>query len=292
MHLYGYDQRPVPVYGDVDWTSAERMAADFGVELAVAQRAVEHERAFTRPSVSSLVVDGTPLLEEPAFWAAHLGGVSHQEEQVAAAFGVTWDEARETGLPLLRRPDEWPVLSLPLPAGGVMVVIHRTDRIMTLGEGCVWVPDRNESRVDFWLAPPVGAGLELASVSGHQWGPGLRWPELRGIARAAAPDRLAVARRLLLLAPILGDVDAGEEAVAWFAQALSLIGGRDRRSFEARSAAEALVHSNDCFAPAKWWCDDHVWMCDGVVSVRNPAGHGPLPPEDLRRASEAVQPDV
>lgn len=287
VQLHGYDQRPVAVHEHGNW-SAERVAADLGVGLAVARRAVEQERTFTPPPpVSSLVVDGAPMLGEPAFWAAHLGGVSRQRELVAAAFGVTWDEARDAGLRLLRRPDSWPVFSVPLPAGGVIVVVHAAERFMTLGLGCVWVPDC-ESSVDFWLAPPVGDGLELARISGHPWGPGLRWPELRGIARAAAPDRMAVARRLLLLAPILGDVDAGEEAVAWFAQALSLVGGRLRRSSEARSAAEALVYGNELFTPAEWWCDDRVWMCNGVVSRRNPAGDYALPPAELRRVSEAV----
>ncbi|GIE88366.1 hypothetical protein Are01nite_48460 [Actinoplanes regularis] len=98
-----------------------------------------------------------------------------------------------------------------------------------------------EYRVDFWLAPGDGGpGMMLADLLGHWFGPALRWVELRGIVRAALPDRVAAARRLLLLAPFLGDAAAGDEAVDWLARALGLVSGRDQRSAEVRAAERGL----------------------------------------------------
>lgn len=129
----------------------------------------------------------------------------------------------------------------------------------------------------------------LADVSAERLGPGLRWPELKGIAQAGAPDRREIARRLLLLAPILGDKEQSDEAVAWFARALSLMGGLDRLSMPVRRAADGLANGNELFGYASWRHDDDIWICDGIDSARNPAGHLALPPRDLRRAGETLQ---
>lgn len=299
MHLHGYDEQTGPaasVWTGDDRFSAELLAEDFDVDLAVARRAVEQKDGFApQPSTSSLVVDGTPMLKDPVFWAAHLAGASRGRAEIAAACGTTWEQAREAKRSMLFRPEAWPVFTVPLPTGAVVVVVYRTDAFMTLDLGCVWVPDQ-EYRVDFWLAPRNGPGLNLATRSGHPRGPGLSWPELRAIAGAdepddaapddAAPDRLTSTHRLLLLAPILGDRDAGDEAVDRFARALSRIGGRHHRTPDVRSAAATLAHND----PARWWSDADGWICDGVVSGRNPAGHHAFPPDDLRRVSAALNP--
>jgi hypothetical protein len=92
------------------------------------------------------------------------------------------------------------------------------------------------------------------------------WRELRAIAGAGAPERLAIAHRLLLLGPALGDADAGEDAVAWVAQALTLVAGRDapgvdgaRARRASRTAAEVIVEEHAYFP-----------TCSLVVRKRSP----------------------
>jgi hypothetical protein len=62
-------RRPVAIYDDEDGFSAERMATEFGVDLAVARRALEQMRGFTVPPLPSLVIyrtDGVLTLADVA----------------------------------------------------------------------------------------------------------------------------------------------------------------------------------------------------------------------------------
>ncbi|MEV6689420.1 hypothetical protein AB0N28_29475 [Streptomyces sp. NPDC051130] len=67
----------------------------------------------------------------------------------------------------------------------------------------------------------------LATVSGHQAGPGLSWRELHHIARTPdlnTPGVHAEYARLLLLLPALGDRDLPEDAAAVVGGALTQAG--------------------------------------------------------------------
>jgi hypothetical protein len=79
------------------------------------------------------------------------------------------------------------------------------------------------------------------------------------------------------------DDAAGAQAIAWFAQAIEIIGGFDRRSEQVRFAAEALLDNGF----GRWRCDDGVWISEGEHSRRNPATRT-LRPTTLRRVSEAL----
>ena len=104
--------------------------------------------------------------------------------------GVSLSDSRSTRDALLEQPEAWPAFAVPLAWCGVILVVSRTLASTEMDASGEWVPSRNESGVDFWLAD-ADPGLLLAEISGHQWGPGLSWPELRAIAGAPAPDRLA-----------------------------------------------------------------------------------------------------
>lgn len=234
--------------------------------------------------LSSRVVDGTPLLADPAFLAAEAACDGRWTDEICAVFGVTSDDLRTLRRRYLTDPDTLPVFTVPLAAGGAVLIIHRTDR----------TPDHLQYRTDYWLAPATGTGMLLAEISGHGSRPGLRWPELReiarGIARTASPDPLMIAHRLLLLAPILGDDDASDEAVDWFARALEVLTGRDRRERAVRDAAFMIVFPSDPFDHGAWSCVDGVWVCHLRHSRRNPVGYDALRPDELRRCSEALAP--
>jgi hypothetical protein len=237
------------------------------------------ESVGPRP-LSSRVVDGTPLLADPAFLATEAAGDSRWTEEISAVFGVTPDDLRTLRRRHLTDPDALPVFTVSLAAGGIVVIIHRVYPM----------PDHLLYRTDYWLAPATGTGMLLAEISGHGSRPGLRWPELRGIARTGSPDPLVIAHRLLLLAPILGDDDAGDEAVDWFARALEVVTGRDRRERAVRDAAFMIVFPGDPFDHGTWSCIDGVWVCHLRHSRRNPVGGDPLRPDELRRCSEALVP--
>ena len=228
----------------------------------------------------SRVVDGTPLLADPAFLAAEAACDGPWTDEISAVFGVIPDDLRTLRRRHLTDPDALPVFTVPLAAGGAVLIIHRTDP----------APDHLQHRTDYWLAPATGTGMLLAEISGHGSRPGLRWPELRGIASTASPDPLVIAHRLLLLAPILGDDDAGDEAVDWFARALEVVTGRDRRGRAVRDAAFMIVFPGDPFDHGAWSCVDGVWVCDVRHSRRNPVGDDALRPDELRRCSEVLTP--
>ncbi|GLW35275.1 hypothetical protein Areg01_82110 [Actinoplanes regularis] len=293
MHLYGYDPRSACLD---EWLDPEKSMARRGLDLAAAEdlrifaeSMLADERDHPYPSANELAVDGSPLLERPEFWPAHLCSTTDRDADVPSAFGLSWDEVRETGLPPLKRLDQWPVFTIPLHGGAVLVIIHRTHHPRALYRG-KWVQEEAEHQIDFWLAPATGEGMLLGSVQAGPTGPGLRWPELKGIAQAAAPDRREIARRLLLLAPILGDKEMPDQAVTWFAQALSILGGLDRNSWVVCNAAEGIAFGNELFRYATWRQEDGIWVCDGIDSSRSPDPRIGLLASDLRRAAEILRP--
>jgi hypothetical protein len=62
-----------------------------------------------------------------------------------------------------------------------------------------------------------------------------------------------------------------------------------RARHAARAAAQGIVEDHSLFLPAAWRSEEGVRICDGVVSVRNPDGHRPLPVAETRRISDALR---
>jgi hypothetical protein len=278
LRLYGYG-------GWDDTLAAQRAEV---VELAagsVPAQVLDEWAAFRPPPVSLLVVDGAPLLREPGFWARHLSEVCAEVPALESVFGVARAE-----WPVLFEAQRWPVFPVGLASGGVLLVVYRTFSSVALGRDRV--TSEQETGIDFWLAPDDGGpGLDLAVVAGTGFGPGLRWAELRGVARAALPDRVAAAQRLLLLVPAMGESGPEFEVVSWLAQAVAVVSGRDRRSAEVLAVAKSVVFGGMGFGRPHWMRWEDTWIGDGPVCHRNPTGHGDRwGLAKLRRASRALAP--
>ena len=111
--------------------------------------------------LSSRVVDGTPLLADPAFLAAEAPCDGRWTDEICAVFGVTCDDLRTLRRRHLTDPDTLPVFTVPLAAGGTVLIIQCIDD--------VWVCHVRHSRRN-----PVG-------------GDALRPDELRRCSELLAP---------------------------------------------------------------------------------------------------------
>ncbi|MCF2528326.1 hypothetical protein [Yinghuangia soli] len=149
----------------------------------------------------------------PGFWANHLNYFAdpracHPEFHW---LGLDVEDAAESAL---RDGDRWPVIRVPF-GGGHSVQVH-------------WGNMPGEATMD-WLV--VHADWHqygfLATLDGHNAGPGLAWRELLHIART--PDLAAEGlhdphERLLLLIPALGDSEVPDEAAGIVTEALRHVG--------------------------------------------------------------------
>ncbi|GAA0373295.1 hypothetical protein GCM10009541_14630 [Micromonospora gifhornensis] len=113
---------------------------------------------------------------------------------------------------VLTDPAAWPVFEVGLKGDAKMAVVYRNMQ--------------DDFAVDYLLCPAPGAHcVNIATIGGGSLGPGLSWPEINGIARRF-PDAAERAGALLLLAPILGDVEApAQNAVNVVAEAIRTVGG-------------------------------------------------------------------
>ena len=213
----------------------------------------------------SPVVDGLPLLADPAFWPAHLvdlyEGISPEE------FGVDGGDA-DAMLERLEDKSAWPVFHVPL-AGDHRIVVHYNS-----GE--------EYTNADYFLTHPDWArDLVLTSADQDRIGPGLCWPELAAIldapeSAAGVTERHA---RLLLLLPALGDPDIADEAVAAVVSALKHYGAPQG----CQALARRLLGGHPMWGAAPWHFnqDEHLWICDGDHSRR---GIAPQLPAEQRAA--------
>ncbi|MFJ8920320.1 hypothetical protein [Streptomyces sp. NPDC102415] len=163
------------------------------------------------------LVPGEPLLARPGFWSNHL--LARCDDGTSAAppcpewFG---DDGADTDAmsELLFAPERWPVFRVPAADGVEVVVIHRnlagdygTDYLLTQ-------PGRSEAR-------------RMGSGDGEFSGAGLTWQELIRIADNPSPTAEGVqdpAERLLLLIPVLDDLDLPETAATRLGAALASVG--------------------------------------------------------------------
>ncbi|MFI2641938.1 hypothetical protein [Streptomyces sp. NPDC018610] len=160
---------------------------------------------------------GESLLVRPGFWSNHLLGIcvvgANAERPVPEWFGedgADVDALSET----LFDPERWPVFRVPGADGSEVVVVYRN-----------LVGDYG---TDFLLVHPGRNGAErIASWEGELSGSGLTWRELVRIADTPAPEAGGVdepAARLLLLLPLLDDLEVPEEASARLGAALTAVG--------------------------------------------------------------------
>jgi hypothetical protein len=221
-----------------------------------------------------LCYDGEALLRRPGYFAVHLLQAADLGlDELTDVFGLDPDEVSSADAEI-RSSEAWPVLQVPLRDGARIAV--------------VWRNYEDDAGVDYLLLPAGGAkAITLAVLDGHQFGPGISWPELRAVAGRAA-DPVRAAQILVLLAPMMADAAAGEDAVADLAVALRAVGVTG----DAEELARMLVEEHALFEPEHWHAgEDGVTVCDGELSFRNPAQPRiAMLPEVLRTVSELLRP--
>jgi hypothetical protein len=220
------------------------------------------------------LIDGGHFLTDPLFWPTYLCDTFyHDASMVIAAFEVDEEDCLKY-YRRLQNPEAWPVHRLGLPDGQ-----HEIDVVRRNAPGA--------GNKEFVLSRPGGQHpLELAVVGGHEFRPGLSWPELVATATSSGTPFGVVQphARLVLLLPGFGDPDLPAEATATLTAALSKCGAGSR----AGDLAERLLDE-----PEHWpqWRrqPDGALVCIGRYSRRNPEGPAGHPPADLLEISSALQ---
>lgn len=163
------------------------------------------------------LVAGEDLLSLPGFWAAYLMWMCESDDEDGEPqpewFGATGADVA-AAYEALTDDERWPVIRVPFAEGHTAVVVGRN---FAEDEGIEY----------FITHPDWGRRGHLATVDGHQAGPGLAWRELIHIAGSPAmssPGVHDVHARLLLLLPTLGDKDLPAEAADVIGAALRWAG--------------------------------------------------------------------
>lgn len=177
------------------------------------------------------LVAGEPLLTRPGFWSSHLmtsGGVgTGVERPVPEWFGDDGADA-DAVTEVLFDPERWPVFRVPAADGAGVVVIYRN-----------LVGDYG---IDYLLTLPGRSHAQrIAGGDGGFSGIGLTWHELVRIADNPAPAADGVldsAARLLLLLPLLNELDVPRTAPARLGAALTAAGAPQNT---APNTAEKLI---------------------------------------------------
>lgn len=216
--------------------------------------------------------DGSSLVGEPGFWPAYYLNQSVDDEELVTR---VWDVSLSTVRDMqarLARAEAWPRFEVRIGEGVKISVIHRN------------FPD--DPGVDYFLIPgPSRDPIRMATLEGNYQGPGISWQEIKGVASAGCtPGERAV--RLLLLGPMLGDVEAedeGEREV--LTEALRSTGG----SIGAAELAHLIVADNLQWEPAQWReTHDGLTLCDAPSSPRSLDGPT-LSPFELKVVSDLLR---
>ncbi|MBR7833432.1 hypothetical protein KDL01_09155 [Actinospica durhamensis] len=216
------------------------------------------------------LVAGEALLDTPGFWASYLiwlcdsDGDEDDDHPSPEWFGAT-DEEADAAYEALSDESRWPVFRIPFHGGHTAVVLERN------------FPEDGGTEYAI-VHPEWGRPGFLATIDGHQAGPGLSWRELVYIAEnpdAAAAGIQDPQQRLLMLIPALGDVELPDEAAAVVGRALVSVG------CPAESASRIALRLLDSpmWKPARWTRPDRpaadgepvfagILECDGQLSPR------------------------
>ncbi|WP_372348175.1 hypothetical protein [Streptomyces sp. KL116D] len=157
---------------------------------------------------------GEPLLARPGFWSNHLAevcaGTASGEPFRPEWFGEDGADVDAMTEALLD-PERWPVFRVLTADGSGVAVVFRNRP--------------GDYGTDFLRVPPGGHGPARRIA-----GSGLTWPELIALADAPGPGAAgteAPAVRLLLLTPVLDDLEVEQEAAARVGAALTAVGVPD-----------------------------------------------------------------
>ncbi|MFB7669581.1 hypothetical protein ACFC1R_37715 [Kitasatospora sp. NPDC056138] len=218
------------------------------------------------------LVAGEELVSHPGFWAAYLMWMCETDDEegepAAEWFGADATDA-DAAYEVLMDNENWPVFRIPFGGGHTAVVMGRN------------LPD--DSGTEYFVTHPgwqPGRHGYLATIDGHQAGPGLSWPELTHIANTSdrtAPGVHDPHARLLLLLPALGDENAPADAADVITGALVHVGAP---ADEAPRVA-ALLLDHPLWDAAHWSLPGEspltggeqpfggILQCDGPYSPRS-----------------------
>lgn len=183
------------------------------------------------------------------------------DEPAAEWFGAGASDA-DVAYAALMDAERWPAFRIPFGGGHTVMVVVRN------------FPE--DWGIEYFITHPGwGRHGYLATIDGHQAGPGLSWQELTYIA--STPDQAAAGildphARLLLLLPALGDKDTPDDAAGEIGAALIQAGAP---STKAPSVATRLL-DHPMWEPAHWSMPSTsneqpyvgILQCDGPGSPR------------------------
>ncbi|MFY1661222.1 hypothetical protein [Micromonospora sp. WMMD1274] len=222
--------------------------------------------------VDNLIADGSRFLEVPGFWAAHyLSQTMDDEAFVDKVWGLDRVAVRAVQ-DRLSDPGTWPAFEVDLGVGGKLVVVYRNFD--------------EDAGVDYLLVPSNESDcLRVATTEGEYEGPGISWPELMAVA-GGFTDPARRAEVLLLIAPMLGDVEADSPAaISLLTEALRLTGAVD----SVEEMARLIVSENLQWEPASWYVTESgAICCDGEASPRNPESACALEESELIAVSNLL----
>ncbi|WP_086822701.1 hypothetical protein [Streptomyces sp. NRRL B-24572] len=186
------------------------------------------------------LVAAEELLLLPGFWAAYLLWMCQTEENDPDPLWFGADEAdTDAAYEALTDEERWPVFRIPFADNHSVVIVGRN---FTEDLGTEY----------FVSHPEWDRHGYLATIDGHQAGPGLSWRELTHIAGTPDPQAPGIHAphvRLLLLLPALGDRNLPTDAATLIHNALAQVGiGEDM----APVLADALLRDHPLWEPAEW----------------------------------------
>ncbi|WP_406082753.1 hypothetical protein OG468_39035 [Streptomyces zaomyceticus] len=161
------------------------------------------------------LVAGEPLMTRPGFWSNHLmgmcdDGAGHPVPEWFGDDGADADALSE----VLFDPGHWPVFRVPAAEGPGVVVVYRNQP--------------GDYGIDYLLTPPGRSSTEqLTGWEGDLAENGLTWHELVRIADTPVHEAEGAAdpaARLLLVLPLLNDLDLPAAAPARLGAALAAAG--------------------------------------------------------------------
>lgn len=229
---------------------------------------------FPEPGdVEEALYDASELVSRPGFWAAHYLNQSVEDDELVAELWPEEPETVQAVQDVLLDPTAWPVFGVDLWKGAKLAVVYRNFQ--------------DDAGVDYLLIPAGNADcIRLATLEGEYEGPGISWSELEAVTDGVA-DPLLKAIRLLLLAPMLGDVEAeSERNIAVLGNALRLVGATGN----VESFAELIASENLQWEPAHWRSrDDGLMVCDAESSPRNPSAPVAMTVPELQLVSDLLR---
>ena len=231
---------------------------------------LEEYRHTFRPEAMDrdVFVDGSSRLADRDFWPAHLYAAVctlMDADTVVTAFDRDEDELIELARQLGTGP--WLTFTTPIGHCELSVIYRNYD---------------DDPGLDYVVSYGT-TDVEICIVEGHFHGPGLSWPELWSLGAAAGPvGSVPWAHSLLLHAPAMGDVDAGDEAVTAMAGALRLVGATGD------VAPLATLLATDLWEETVWSTEDGVTICLAGTCTRNPESPYNVSADRLRLVSDAL----